>query len=700
MNRTFWLAERIYPSPTCWLALPAAMQFVLKARTDLSDFDPQSEDGRLALYFWWERHGRWDYPDLDWRLTAKEMWAINEMDSRKLFEQFPQAVTLWLRYVWTSQLDLPSLKDGIAVADPCFLGMEIELPRFLTFILSQRPDLRRHFNTNSISGIMGLLRWWSTAGKREYERIVWSPEEILQNLANATKDKITPSVLALPTLAKIVWTERKDLQTAFSLNTLPGCLGYSHWWAEEGRPLYPEIASSLPSAAELLAEPSEIVGLPNFLVRLTRERPDLSVAFELDNVAGRIAVMNWWENHGRREYPELGHVSLRDSESGSQQTIRKRETHCLEPLGVNVVGFPQGVLGIGEDARMAAQCLHAVSIPFVLVEAPHPGPTRLIELPATQLSNYLRFCTTVFCLPPFEMMRLALEGGKSFIDDPSYKIGAWAWELPHWPVAFDQAYQFVDEIWAQSRFVETAFSRHSNVPVHLMPMAVDIPRPTSDMREKLSLPLNDFLFYVLFDAHSWLRRKNPMAAVDAFKKAFAPSTRGVGLVVKAMNIKADDPIWLEIQKVAASDSRIHVIDTVMSRQETINFMNSCDAYISLHRSEGFGRVIAESMLLGKPVVVTNFSGNVDYCDTSTAYLVDGELVPLKAGDYLITEGQYWCEPDIDVAARQLQDLVQDAAKSFRIALEGQRIIASRYSVEAVAHQYHHRIDSITRQGVQ
>jgi glycosyltransferase involved in cell wall biosynthesis len=203
----------------------------------------------------------------------------------------------------------------------------------------------------------------------------------------------------------------------------------------------------------------------------------------------------------------------------------------------------------------------------------------------------------------------------------------------------------------------------------------------------LSLPPTDFLFCAVFDGNSWLSRKNPLAAVRAFSQAFTLSERGVGLVVKAMNVKTDDASWQEIQKIAAGDRRIHLINAVFSRQETIDLIHSCDAYISLHRSEGFGRVIAESMLLGKPVVVTNFSGNVDYCDPSTAYMVDGELVPLKSGDYQMAEGQYWCEPEVGIAARHLQDIVQDATKRFHIAQSGQNIIASRYSIESVAQRY-------------
>jgi glycosyltransferase involved in cell wall biosynthesis len=127
-------------------------------------------------------------------------------------------------------------------------------------------------------------------------------------------------------------------------------------------------------------------------------------------------------------------------------------------------------------------------------------------------------------------------------------------------------------------------------------------------------------------------------------------------------------------------------------------MACCDAYISLHRSEGFGRVIAEAMALGQPVVATNFSGNVDFCDEQTAFLVDGELVPLRPGDYLFHEGQYWCDPDVEIAAGQIARVFGDADMRQRIAKAGRARIERDYSMAAVAHAYAQRLNEI-RQSV-
>jgi glycosyltransferase involved in cell wall biosynthesis len=292
------------------------------------------------------------------------------------------------------------------------------------------------------------------------------------------------------------------------------------------------------------------------------------------------------------------------------------------------------------------------------------------------------------------MVRLALEGGRKLIDAPTHKIGAWPWELPHWPSAFGKVHQMVDEIWAQSKFVQSVYSRLGDTPVYRMPMAVEVPAPLHPERARFKLPPHEFLFYLMFDGNSWLSRKNPLAGVQAFKRAFGETSPGVGLVIKAMNVRDDDPVWRAVCEIAAGDSRIHIVSERLSRQDSIDFMACCDAYISLHRSEGFGRVIAEAMALGQPVVVTNFSGNVDFCEANTAFLVDGDLIPLRPGDYLFSEGQYWCDPDVSIAAEQIKRVIDDVPLRERIAQAGHERIVRDYSVDAVARAYARRLAEI------
>lgn len=691
MKRTDWLAKRNFPAPGVFLALPAAFQFFKKVRKELSLFDPSCADGRLALYFWWERSGRLDYPDLDWSLSGQEIFLLDSMTGEDLFLQFPEAMVFWLRGSWTSALSFPCLDRYLLGFDQRKVCHGVCLPRFLNLILSRRSDLRDNYPTNSILGLVNLIKWWSSHGRKEYQRIVWSSRHLVEFISISSVELVEPSAIPLPTVMKLFWAERKDLKKAFHLNSIIGCLEYFKWWDDNKNILGFESMCFSPLSWEDLAQVgSEVKDVPGFLFEIHRSRKDLTVAFDINTLEGQKGLRNWWECYGRGEYPTLGSISLNIDKN--IQIINALPGYRIS--GINVVGYPRGVLGIGEDARIMSMCLEKANVPTTLVDAPYPGPAKLVEISPLKISSSLKFNTTVFCLPPYEMMRMALEGGKQFIDNKNYKIGAWPWELPHWPIAYEQIYQFVDEIWAQSKFVQRAFSHRCDLPINYMPMAVGIPSPTRNLRQDLKLPEKDFLFYILFDGNSWLSRKNPLAAIKAFLRAFPGGKSGVGLIVKSMNAKGDDPSWQEIQRIAASDYRIIVIDAIMSRQQTIDLMNSCDAYISLHRSEGFGRVIAESMLLEKPVVVTNFSGNVDYCNSDTAYLVDGELVPIRSGEYQMTEGAYWCDPDVDMAAERLRDIVEDKNKRCRIAKAGKALIQEKHSTDAVALAYQIHLKTI------
>ena len=79
--------------------------------------------------------------------------------------------------------------------------------------------------------------------------------------------------------------------------------------------------------------------------------------------------------------------------------------------------------------------------------------------------------------------------------------------------------------------------------------------------------------------------------------------------------------------------------------------------LSLHRGEGFGLVLAEAMLLGKPVIATAWSGNTDFMDRSNAALIDYRLVPAR-DDRSVYRG-LWAEPDVAEAACLLRMLADD-----------------------------------------
>ena len=81
--------------------------------------------------------------------------------------------------------------------------------------------------------------------------------------------------------------------------------------------------------------------------------------------------------------------------------------------------------------------------------------------------------------------------------------------------------------------------------------------------------------------------------------------------------------------------------------------------MSLHRSEGFGRVIAEAMLLRTLVICTNYSGNLDFCGEQNAILVDYDLVPVSDKDYPFASGLQWAEVRKESVINSLRQAVGD-----------------------------------------
>jgi glycosyltransferase involved in cell wall biosynthesis len=132
----------------------------------------------------------------------------------------------------------------------------------------------------------------------------------------------------------------------------------------------------------------------------------------------------------------------------------------------------------------------------------------------------------------------------------------------------------------------------------------------------------------------------------------------------------------------------------MSRGKVNGLIAACDAVISLHRSEGFGLILAEAMYLGKPVIATGWSGNMDFMTSSNSCVVPYELVTLERDHGYYKAGQRWAEPDVDAAASFLRRLVEEPAWAAEIGARGSRTIRTEFSPAAAGNRYRRRLASL------
>lgn len=271
----------------------------------------------------------------------------------------------------------------------------------------------------------------------------------------------------------------------------------------------------------------------------------------------------------------------------------------------------------------------------------------------------------------------------------AYRIAYWYWELETVPDHWAKIALSVSEIWTATRFVADALRPISPVPVRTMFPGVAVGSFTQRSRRSFGLPGREegrFAFLFSFHMGSVMQRKNPLSLIRAFKQAFHPK-EPVDLILKTTSFGHDDQV-AELRQAAAG-ANIFVLDSILTPDETLSLIDACDAYVSLHRSEGLGLTMAEAMLLGKPVIATRYSGNLDFMDDGNSLLVDYKLVPVGSGAPPYDPIASWAEPSIDEASRLMrrvwdnetwskelgQRARRDAEERLSLATSGERIIA-------------------------
>jgi hypothetical protein len=346
--------------------------------------------------------------------------------------------------------------------------------------------------------------------------------------------------------------------------------------------------------------------------------------------------------------------------------------------GVSIVGFHRSVLGIGEDARSLFDCLLDAGIKPELVDA---SPRSLERFEGAQA--YTAFesprpnaSVVIFCMPIFEMMRIVCTSGLIPPRRGQYWIGYWPWETTELYCGWLKAFELVDEVWASSTFLYETYSRQTEKPVTHMPLSVYVPA-LAEPNDVGSLFGSRFTFLCVFDFHSRIERKNPLGAISAFRAAFPGDTHDVQLILKSINGDSRPDDLNAICAAMDGDDRILLIDGPLTREEICWLIHSSNAYLSLHRSEGFGRPIAEAMLLGTPVIATGWSGSADFLNEETGFPIRYRLRPVSPTEYPFAAGQ-WAEPDIEHAAKVIRRLYQRGGAS-RTAEKAKQLIAKSYS---------------------
>jgi glycosyltransferase involved in cell wall biosynthesis len=610
---------------------------------------------------------------------------------------------------WPAQSELSMIRrDGRVdawLAEPIAWNLGeglcgIPMPRALALLWELRKDVHLHFPNRSRAEVLTYLGWCLTQGIRDQCVAVELIEPALVGFLDMPNLKYgkqrsadePPLTRLLQIMAPLYDGPYCDIAREFP-HTRRGRSSVAIWvcgtlrrrfgWPKSfiQRPL--QWLSSMASAADAF------VPLTNSALALWEMRPDLQHRYDLGSHESRAALLDWWLADGMKD------CELDELCTNAKTVIPARSERAGPGVAEGdlcLVGYAGLASGRAEDLRMTALALHRQGQSWAMLD-------RLSGVITTENG-----CSAAGFAEPPRINLLHLNADTAFFDygflrerglERGYTIGYWAWELAKFPQEWAASFAFVDEVWVASRFTYDAIAPATKKPVLLMPMAVAMPPcEPGPRRADFGLPEDSFIFYFSFDFRSYSARKNPLAAIEAFRRAFPSRGAPTVLLLKTIGSEWKPDDRNNLLDAIGGDPRILLIDRELPRPRATALLALTDCFLSLHRSEGFGRGPAEAMLLKKPVITTDYSGTTDFATRETALLIDYELVPVRASEYPGASGQVWAEPDTEQAAAAMRRISHDPDLARRLGRAGRELICRLYDPEVVGIQYVERIGEI------
>ncbi|MFC0217100.1 glycosyltransferase involved in cell wall biosynthesis [Pseudochelatococcus lubricantis] len=355
---------------------------------------------------------------------------------------------------------------------------------------------------------------------------------------------------------------------------------------------------------------------------------------------------------------------------------------------VMMCGFLASPLGLGWSARLTRGLVEEAGVPIRDFDIGHAFATGERDAVLPDASGP---ATVIFNFNPGQF-GYALQFLPDDILRDKYIIGYCVWELERIPDDWLTPLTLVDELWVPTHFVRQAFENAGvKLPIRVVPHIMSAPAGLARDRARFGWPEDAFVATVVASLRSSLARKNPLAAVDAFRRAF-PGGENALLVLKLGDSHLEAEALATVRAAIGDDPRIRLLLDTLDNDDMWTLLASSDAVVSLHRAEGFGLVPAQAMLAGRPVVATGWSGNLDFMSEETACLVPYRQIPVEdPSELYVAPDLHWADPDIGQAAAFLRRLHDDPAE--REAL-GQR---ARQGIETYFRNAHAPIVAAIRE---
>jgi glycosyltransferase involved in cell wall biosynthesis len=578
----------------------------------------------------------------------------------------------------------------------------IPLPRLALLLWDHRQDLQRFFPHPWRQDRLRFVHWFA-GSSGEPERI----------------HPAFTAPLAGPLRRAGELAEEERLQAERTMADLSSLLNKGS--AEEIDQLSADEVAWL--TADAGHDPDRRPRVPRLALEMHRRRPDLLRAYPDPLGGDRGALALWYATHGRNEYrlpaavvrPVVRTLSWRQRAWARLWWEKQRRRRAAAaripdemrveislprpisgPLGISVIGWATAPTGVGEACRGTLAALAEGAIPHSLWTLDGRADGAPGEADEKQ-GEGLPFDPLLFHVNADMMETVQSRIPRSF-HWGRHRIGYWFWELSHFPLGLAPAFRCVDEVWAPTRFCLEAYRASSPVEVLWMPPCVVPTEAVPADRAALGVSPEEFLFFFAFDALSVPERKNPVGLLTAFAAAVRSAGRPVRLLLKVNHAEAD-PGYVDELRRRAEGLPVNLLTGTLTREALNGLTAACDAYVSLHRSEGLGLPLIEAMYLGRPVIATGYGGVTDFLDDETGFVVRHRLAALERSHGPYPAGAVWAEPDTGHAAALMRALANAPESAAARIAAARRRVCELYSPEVAGERLRRELTRIrqTRQ---
>ena len=364
-------------------------------------------------------------------------------------------------------------------------------------------------------------------------------------------------------------------------------------------------------------------------------------------------------------------------------------------FGVNVFGYITGEFGLGEAVRLLIKALKAANVPVALmnygVKTNHQNNDKTFEI----FSDTAPYLINLVLVGPSEARKILTYFSNAEIFTNCYTIYYLNWESEYFPQEYVLNISYFDEIWVPTTYCKEIISKYVDVPVNIVryPIEISLNNNRNDEADAF-YDKSKFNFLFMFDYNSTFERKNPLNLIKAFAKAFGTENESVMLTIKTSSSKRYAKEKNDLISAVATFKNVKIVEKIFEKETLHHIIKNCDSYISLHRSEGFGLTMAEAMYFAKPVIATNYSGNLEFMNQLNSFLVQFTMIKVDNEIINYDKNTIWSNPDINHAAQLLKRVRQGGYDISAIAQAGQETILNDFSVSKIGSQIKLLVDGI------